>query len=219
MKNTTRTIRVFIALLLFTGNLPVQAQVVTLSHYLFPGFVKGTVKFKNATQQEAQLNYNSLTQEMLFLDKDTPLALDQTENIDTIYIQGRKFIPTEKAFFEVATTGATPLLIRHKCTVIPPGKPAGYGSTSQASGITTLSGISSNLFYKLQLPADYKLIPETEFLLKKGKDYVKITGVKQFITAFPAKSDAIKAYVKQNDPNFKDPADLVKLVDFCNRAS
>lgn len=64
------------------------------------------------------LNYNSITQEMIFLQNGAYLALGQLENIDTVYIAVRKFTPVKDVFYEVATETPVPLLINHKCKVM-----------------------------------------------------------------------------------------------------
>lgn len=194
-------------------------QFTRISHYLFPDFIKGTVKQKNGNKEEAIMNYNSITQEMIFLQNGAYLALGQLENIDTVFIEGRKFIPVKEVFYEILTDTPVPLLINHKCRVIPPGKNAGYGSTSQTSSIDNISRIvGSSITYPLKLPNDYTIIPESEFLLKKDNDYIRILNAKQVSKAFPAKSNAIQEYIKMNKTSFRSKEDLTKLIMFCNQS-
>ena len=78
-----------------------QVRVLELSHYLFPEFTKGVVLMKTGVKNEALLNYNSLTEEMIFDNKGTKLALGQLDQVDTVYIQNRKFFPLNKKFVEI----------------------------------------------------------------------------------------------------------------------
>lgn len=199
---------------------PDSSRLTYLSHYVFPAFVKGTVQQKRGAAQEAMLNYNSMTQEIVFVQNGSYLALGQPENIDTVHLENRKFIPHETQFYEVVTLGTMPLYINHRCKVIPPGNPAGYGTSSQTSSPGNISTIANNaMSYALKLPDDYKIIPETEFLLKKGEEFSKISNAKQLTKLFPAKADAIQDFIKKNKTSFKSQEDMIKLVQFCNQAS
>lgn len=210
--------------ILLTANVRGQvldsSQITYLSHYVFPAFVKGSVRQKGGGTQETMLNYNSMTQEMVFVQNGNNMALGQTENIDTVFIENRKFIPVGAVFYEVVPAGSMPLYINHKCKVIPPGNAAGYGTTSQTSSPGNISRLANNaMSYSLKLPDDYKIIAETEFLLKKDNEYLRISTAKQAAKLFPAKSDEIQDYVKKNKINFKSREDMIKLVKFCNQSS
>ena len=81
-----------------------------LYHYVFPSFMEGTVRQKSGEVNKALLNYNSLTEEMIFDQSGQKLALDRTENDDAVYILSRKFIPVGKSFYEMAVN-APPCVI------------------------------------------------------------------------------------------------------------
>ncbi len=82
-----------------------QSEIIgkRLYHYLFPDFAEGKVKQKSGEINKAQLNYNLLTEEMVFEQSGQQMALDKIENIDTVYILDRKFIPAGQVFYEMAT--------------------------------------------------------------------------------------------------------------------
>ena len=72
----------------------------TESHYVFPKFLKGTVKLKNGHRESKVMNYNMITEEMVY-DKDgVMMAIDRLGTIDTVYFETRKFVPVEKVFYE-----------------------------------------------------------------------------------------------------------------------
>ena len=110
-----------------------------LYHYVFPSFMEGTVRQKSGEVNKTLLNYNSLTEEMIFDQSGQKLALDRTENVDTVYILSRKFIPVGKSFYEMAVN-APPLalFIQHKSEVIPPGNETGFG-VSHTSAIINVT--------------------------------------------------------------------------------
>ncbi|MGE4514751.1 MAG: hypothetical protein AB7E26_13205, partial [Chryseobacterium sp.] len=71
------------------------------THYLQPDFADGTVIMKNGTKNQALLNYNMVTEEMVFYQGEQILALaDPTLiNLDTVVIGDRKFILNDKNKF------------------------------------------------------------------------------------------------------------------------
>ena len=192
-------------------------QSTRLSHYVFTDFIKGIVKQTNGKLEETMLNYNSMTREMIFVQNGAYLALGQLENIDTVTIQERKFIPVKEVFYEVVPGNPVALYINHTCKVIPPGSPSGYGGTTQAFSVGNVSKIMNTaMSYSLKLPDDYKIFPETEFLLKKDDGFTRIPNVKQLTKIFPSKAGDIQDYVKKNNISFKRQEDMTKLIRFCN---
>ncbi len=193
---------------------------VALSHYVFPEFMDGMVKKKSGAENKALLNYNSITQEMIFDKDNQKYALSEIKTIDTVYIGKTKFIPVDSIFYEVVSTN-TPfnLYVQHKCEIHQPAKDAGYGTTTQTSAVTSLSSNYNrtasgfNSLYNLQLPSDFKILPYAEFWLKKGNGYIRASTAKQLQKVFPTKEVEIKAYIKTYKPDFKKQKDLVALIN------
>lgn len=69
-----------------------------ISHYLFSEFIPGVVLMKGGTENHALLNYNLVTEEMIFDQGGQLLAFaDITlDNLDTVFIDNRKFILNNK---------------------------------------------------------------------------------------------------------------------------
>jgi len=100
------------------------------------------------------LNFNALTEEMIFESNGVELSVAQMELIDTIYINGRKFFSLNGKFLEALYHLKYDLYAEHKCTLNDPGKPAGYGASSQLGAATTYSSyFSGNRVYEMTLPA------------------------------------------------------------------
>ena len=70
-----RSILVLLLLGFSLGNVYAQKQKVEIYHYVFPEFRKGTVLMKSGTKNEAMLNYNALTDEMIFDQNGKKLAM------------------------------------------------------------------------------------------------------------------------------------------------
>jgi hypothetical protein len=185
-------------------------------HYIFPTFIEGTVKQKSGEVIKVLLNYNALTEEMIFDQEGKKLALDKLENVDTVFIGERKFIPVGNVFYEKATNGHFPLFIQHQCQLLPPGNNTGFG-TSQTGAISNMRDLKSQgLAYKLKLPDDFLVIFKTKYWLKKNNNFYIINNEKNLMDLFPDKADVIKKYVKGNKLSFKKTSDLVKITTLCN---
>src|SRR5258705_9480724 len=71
---------------------------------LFDHFMPGVVLEKNGTTHEALLNYNTDDQSVLFKQDHQNMTLTGLNDLDTVYIGEKKFIPAEDKFYAVATT-------------------------------------------------------------------------------------------------------------------
>jgi len=208
-----------IFLLLMAAFLPiVSMQGKEISHYIFPEFVPGTILMKDGTKNQAFLNFNAATEEMVFKQNDQVLALaDVTLNqIDTIFIEDRKFVVHEKKIMEVLRQSSGYILFaQYKCRVIPPGKPAGYGGTSQTSASDSYSSWSQGgKMYELQLPDDFKVVPYTVYKLQKGSEIKNFTSMGQFRKYYKKKNDLFQDYVQQHSPDFNDQRAVAQLIAY-----
>ncbi|MEJ7587865.1 MAG: hypothetical protein WKI04_09930 [Ferruginibacter sp.] len=126
---------------------------VRLMHYVLDSFIVGTVKVKSGKTYQQRLNYNILSGEMVFDDNGKLLAIADPAQVDTIVIQGRKFIPLKNKFYEVLTGGPAPLLLEFTCQVEEPGASVGYGTASPTTNATSLkSFIKTGKVNDLKLP-------------------------------------------------------------------
>jgi hypothetical protein len=192
-----------------------QVKILEVTHYLFPEFTKGVVLMKSGIKNEALLNYNSLTEEMIFDNKGIKLAVSQLEQVDTVYINGRKFFPLNNKFVELLYHSKYDLYAEHKCNLLDPGKPAAYGGTSQTSATTTYSSyFSGGQVYELKLPEGYETKPFTEYWLKKDGKLNKFISIRQLMKLFGEKGNMFKIYVKKNDVKYENQEGIVELIRF-----
>jgi hypothetical protein len=192
-----------------------QVKILEVTHYLFPEFTKGVVLMKSGIKNEALLNYNSLTEEMIFDNKGIKLAVSQLEQVDTVYINGRKFFPLNNKFVELLYHSKYDLYTEHKCNLLDPGKPAAYGGTSQTSATTTYSSyFSGGQVYELKLPEGYETKPFTEYWLKKDGKLNKFISIRQLMKLFGEKGNMFKIYVKKNDVKYENQEGIVELIRF-----
>lgn len=210
----------FLSALFFITDLKVQAQTGTdnlSSHYVLPDFVVGKVIMKDGRTEYANMDYNKLTEEMIFEKDGVMLALDSLVTIDTVNIDSRLFVPHGKIFLEVLVIGPVSLYMQHKSNILIAGNPSGYGGTSETGASRNLSSLTSTgRAYKLTLPSDYHTTEASKFWLRKGDTFYKANNSAQIKKIFPEKSREINAFIKQKKLDLTKSPDMVTLVLKCN---
>ena len=192
-----------------------QTQQIGNAQYLFPAFTRGTILMKSGVKNETMLNYNSLTEEMIFEQNGKKLALGNLEQVDTVYVAGRKFLLLQNKFVEIIYHAKYDLYAEHKCNLKDPGKPAAYGGTSQTSSTTTYSSYSANgQMYELKLPEGFETQPYLIYWLKKEGKLSKFLNVRQMSKLFEEQSALFKKFVKENKVSEKDPASVVAMIKY-----
>jgi hypothetical protein len=202
--------------------LNLQAESQTTSdgsrpQFLFPGFSMGKVKMKNGSSQSMLLNYNTVSEKMVY-EKDKKLYdMINTESYDTIFLQKSKFVPVGKVFHEVLVVDTISLFIQHKGTIEPPGKPAGYGGPSQVSNTKLRSSVELSMgYWNLELPKDYIVKADPVFWIRKDDNMFSFATERQFLKIFPDNEEEYKLYIKQNKIKFDRLSNVVKLIEHCN---
>ena len=191
-------------------------NVKQLTQYLFPEFKEGSVLQKNGNVTKTMLNYNTLTQEMIFKQGDQNLALADPASVDTVYLNNRKFVFINNAFYDVALNDTIGLYIQYTSDIISSGAETGFGKTqtSAASGITDLK--SSGKAYALTLTNEYTIKNKTNYFLKKDGKFIAANNIKDVKKVFAGKEALIDDYAKKNKVSFKNADDVIKLVEYCN---
>lgn len=187
-----------------------------ISHYLFPEFTQGVILMETGKKHVALLNYNSLTEEMVFENKGKKLALAKEELglVDTVFIKDRKFIILNNKFVELIYHSKWDLYVEHKCDLKEPGKPAGYGGTSQTSSSTSYSALySEGLIYNLKLPDGYETKPYNYFWLLKNGELKKFTNMRQLKKLNKDKESLFKDYIKKYDVKYDNQESIIKLIE------
>ena len=210
-----RTILLFLVTCLISFSVFSQTRLKEITHYLFPEFTKGTVLLKNGNKQETLLNYNALTEEMIFNNNGKKLAIGPVEQVDTILVSGRKFIPLEGKFVEIIYHNKLEIYASHKCSIVDPGKPAAYGGTSQTSSTTIISSyMSGGQMYEMELPDGIQTKAFTEYWLKKDGKPVMFVSLRQLSKQFGDKTELFKKFVKENKVDYDNQESMIALVKF-----
>ena len=194
-----------------------QGNGTELTHYIFPEFTPGVVLMNSGKKHNALLNYNSLTEEMIFDDKGKKLAIgkEEQERVDTVYINDRKFFILNGNFVELIDHSEWDLYAGHKCSVKDPGKPAAYGMTSETSAVDSYSSMySRGIMYELKLPDGFEVRPYIVYWLKKKEVLTKFVSIKQLMKFYDDKKVLFKEYVNNNDVKYDDPECILQLIKY-----
>jgi hypothetical protein len=195
-----------------------QKRGLVVSHYLFPEFKAGKVYMSTGKTEKNLFNYNTVTEEMLFRTQSgNVLAIGKHDIpfVDSVVIDGRKFIHAEDKFMELLIDGETTLVAEYVSSVIPPGSPAPYGGTSHTSATDTYSSLyAGGLIYKMELPDDYKVNTKIYYWLSDGETSEKLTNIRQIKRHYKDKSQEYKSYTKENDVNYDNPDSILGLIRY-----
>jgi hypothetical protein len=195
-----------------------QGDEENVSHYVFDDFKQGNVKQKDGNIYCTLLNYNTLTEEMIFVSNGTNLALDKIEIIDSVIIDNHIYIPKDKAFYEQIMAGKISLFIQHKSELQTKGNQVGYGGTSLISSTSKMSSLSSSgLVYNLKLPSEYTIEDNSHYWIKYNNKYFEIANEKDLRKIFVTFEQEIKSFIKSNKVKFTEEMDVCKLVEYLNQ--
>lgn len=204
---------IFYALTLFGSSAYGQQQAVVLSTYALQNFSKGTVKVKSGVTSSQVLNYNILTGEMVYDHNGKYLAIANPEDVDTVFIEGRKFVPVERRFYEWLSGKEDPLFVDYTCSIREPGVETGFGTTRTTSAASLRNMINSGMAYQLKLPGDYEVVHSRSYYIKKKYQYFKINSVSQLVKVYPEKKKVIDKWTKENNTSFSKGEDVIALVN------
>lgn len=193
-------------------------NTIITNHYIFKDFMPGVILKKSGGKATTPLNYNTITEEMVFTKDTEKMALTNLADIDTVYIADKVFVPVKNCFYEKATNTPVALYIQYQTKALPLGNNVGFGMTSESSSDASLSRVvGSTQVYNLLLPDGYKLVQHTNYWLYKDGGFVQVNNLKKVQSIFSTKVAAIKDFVTANNIKFNNPADVAKLIIFCNQ--
>lgn len=209
-----------LTILLFSLLFSVNGQeenYLNLPQFLYSDFTASRIKMKAGRDLSLLLNYNLITEKMIFLQKEQVYDLLNQGTIDTIYLNGSKFIPYGKVFYEVFPGSKVSLFIQHKGRILSPPKPAAYGGTSEVSSSTYLTRIDLGAgIYNMKLEEGLRVKYDPIYWVKSEDDMSSFNNEKLFLKIFPGKETDLKLFIKKNKLKLDKKEDVVKLVQYAN---
>jgi len=188
--------------------------------YLYDGFKEGKVYFRNGNTSKSLLNYSLFHGEIQFISpqKDT-LLLGDNDFISRIVIQSDTFYFDRNLGHvqKIGTYGKIKLGKQQKISITGNEKHTGYSGYSGTASVASYSNFTNRNGELQQLQSNDKLI------LRRKSDYVLIdqnyrissANRTNFMKLFPDRRREITAYLKENETDFMNENDVVKLLEFC----
>lgn len=192
-----------------------QTQKVETIQFLFPEFTQGLILMKGGNSQDVLLNYNSLTEQMIFENEGIKRAIgkNEMELIDSIVIKDRIFIPLNSNFVELIYHSTWDLYVEYKCNLLEKGTPIGYGSRSRTTSIKSYSAFySEGSSHELILPNGYELESHIHYWLKKNGKLNKFLNIRELKKLYKDKKKLIKEYVKKHDVKYDNKESIIQLI-------
>ena len=187
-------------------------KLVKLEHYVMDSFASGKVKLKTGQTTNQVLNYNLITKEMIFEQGGQYLAIAHPEEVDTVFINQRKFVPVNNAFYEWLTGSVYPLFAEYTCTIKEPGVQTGFGTSTTTASVSMKSLIKEGGAYGLKLPDEFEVIPGHSLYIRKDGKFFKIKNEQQVVKLFPGKKEVIREWIKINQTDFSSNEEVVLLI-------
>ena len=188
-----------------------------LPQFLYPDFNASRIKMKAGKDLNLIMNYNMVTEKMIFLQKEQVYDMLNTGTVDTIYMNGSRFVPNGKVFYEVFPGSKVTFFIQHKGRLLSPPKPAAYGGTSEVSSSTYITRIDLGADrYNMKLEGDLRVKYDPMYWISLNGNMSGFVGEKQFLKIFPGKENELKLFIKKNKVKFDRKEDLIKLCQYSN---
>ena len=194
----------------------VQDYFPLQERYRYPGFIDGTVVFKNGATTDAKLNYNLLSGEMEYIHSRDTLAISNPIDINYIALQEEDtFFYNRKSYLELIFSDKIKVALKQNITLKQVLKHDSYGVSGSGSATESINSLqTTGNSYKLIVNQDRVFQKISEFFLTTSSgEFVPFTK-KKILQLFPQKKEAIHEYLKSNKVDFESKNDLVRLVGF-----
>lgn len=184
--------------------------------FLFEEFTPGRVLMRNGAHIDVSLNYDASYREMLYMQDGQLTILLNTQDVDTIFIDHRKFIPINRAFLEICQLPNGLLSINWKLKKVFKGYKGAYGQVTQSHVVS----INTNAFqpatnYEQQSVDVTECQNKNQYWVAIDGKPRKFTNKKSLIRLFSNHKKKIENYWVSNSCSFTKPALIIKLVDYC----
>jgi len=184
--------------------------------YRFPNFTNGHVYFRDGTMSAAKLNYNFLNKELEFISPngDTlAIVKEQALNIKNIIIDSITFYYYDGYLEEMAHNEDGKLLKRQFYQIKGSEKIGAYNLASTSSAIDSYSSYTdqNGQSRTLTVRENLTLVIATEYFFGDKYTVVLRATKKNMLDLYPKKKTQIESYLRNNNVNFTNGTDLLKL--------
>lgn len=210
-------------LVLLSSALSVWAQQFNRV-YLFDDFKNAKMLFRNGSTSKLSVNYDASNKTLLFKNGGETMEVTNTALVDTLIVEGRKFIPAEKGFYEVVRLGNGTVYIDWLLKDVNVGSKGALGSVTQGSVHNlqmTDFGNYDAMYYtpygqqKIGVTDVYRRANDNIYYIMVGGKLSKLKSEKHLQKLFPAHKEDIGNFAKEHKTNMKEAASALALIDYC----
>jgi len=163
------------------------------------------------------MNYNSLTDQMLFIDpKGDTLAVKDEMTVKFITLDKDTFYYDEGYIRQVASNSVVKLAEKKIWEVADVRKIGSHNRSTNTVGITSYSTLTDRFgrTHNLILNEDLVLRKRATYFFGDVYNHFVIAGKKHLLLLFPKKRNSLTSYLKENKVNFEKKDDLEKVASF-----
>ena len=192
-------------------------DVLTVTDIFFCAeFISGNVFFKNGIVAKAMMNYDHLSDQMLFIDpKGDTLALDAEKTINFIALDKDTFYYVDGYVRLLASNSIVKLVERKIWRVSDIQKIGAHNIPAKTFDVASYSARTSGYgTYEIILKEDIVLRKEAQYYFGNMYNSFVPARKKNLLSFFPKKENILVKYLKENNVNFNEKHDLEKLARF-----
>ncbi len=201
----------FLITLLFT----IQVQAQKKRMMLLDEYYEGIVLMKNKAKTSAKLNYDTANKKMMYMQDGNEMILLNNDQVDTVFISDRKFIPLHTVYLEVIQVNNESIFIDWFIKNKYRGNRGAYGQITQNKVETINTTHWTNSEYKIQNAEVFDRENANVYWFYINDQPVKCRNEKDLLKLFPNKNNEIKAFIKEQKINFKQVPNALQLIYFC----
>ena len=193
---------------------------------LYPEKTKGEVHYSNGEFEVYDMNYNILLDEIHYLTRrGRSHSLQANPPFDKVLINDKVLIYDEQlGFLEQLHSGKNNLYLKHEVNISTlPVRRGAYGTTDHTSSIDVATiqqpgaqnhvsevRLSNPEAQELEITIRYN----DYFVFEKNGELNRINNRRQLLRMFSDHSSDIRTFIRQNDIDFDNKGDMVKLAKY-----
>jgi hypothetical protein len=182
--------------------------------FQYPGFVQGTVVFRNGLSSAGRLNYNILLGEIQFIDpKEDTLSLANEKTIRHVLISRDTFY-YDNGYLKLVRGGGEVKLAKKVFFREYIQKPGSYDLSSATTATNSLSSILERRSYELNTSQEVTLIKATQYFIGNRFNEFFYADRKNILKRFSRHRVPIENYLNKNITGVDSEEGIIKLVKF-----
>ena len=184
--------------------------------FQYPEFLNGEVLFRDGKVTKARLNYNRLTDEMIFISgRGDTLALDNEHTIKFISIDKDTFYFDQGYILLIKSNKVLKLGIKQGFKLVDKKKETAYGLPSSSGSVSSYSSYDNGkMLHHLKVNEQATIIKVTQYYFGDKYNRFVFATKKNLIDLFPECESQLKTFCKKNKIDFTRKIDLEKAVTF-----